>query len=150
VKAQRLVELLIKKKMTIAVVESCTGGAFMAELVRVPGVSEVFRGGMVAYSEEMKIKVLDVKPDTISRFGVVSTQVAVELAMHAKKNSRANICVAVTGYAGPTGDDVGKVCFGISINGKQYVMTKEFGNIGRGKVIDASVDFLLEWLCETI
>jgi PncC family amidohydrolase len=147
--AEKLVTLLKEKNMTIAVAESCTGGAFMAALVKIAGVSEVFGGGTVVYSEEAKVK-LGVRRETVDKYGVVSKQAAKEMANSIKLRSSASISVAITGFAGPTGERVGEVHFWIDISGKQYSIKKNFGKIGRDKVIDACVEFLIGWFCETL
>ena len=142
---QKLIELLKVKKLTIAAAESCTGGAFMAALVRVPGTSEVLCGGMVAYCPDTKVNLLGVKRATIDRYGVVSEEVAKEMAEGVRKKLGADIGVGITGFAGPTGERVGEVCFAIN----DLAVTKNFSGT-RSEVIDASVDFLIGWLCEKI
>lgn len=147
---ERLVKLLKDNGLTLAAAESCTGGAFMADLVKVPGVSEVFRGGMVTYSDDVKVELVGVKRETIKKFGVVSTHVAAEMAAGVRAKLGADIGVSVTGYAGPGGEDVGKVYFGIAVKDNQYTSVKKFVGMTRREVIDASVNYLVEWLCEKV
>jgi len=141
----RLIEILKSKNLKLAAAESCTGGAFMAALVRVPGTSEVLCGGMVAYCPDTKVNLLGVKRATIERHGVVSQEVAKEMAEGVKAKLGSDIGIGITGFAGPTGERVGEVCF--AMNG--LAVTKNFTGT-RCEVIDASVDFLVEWLCENI
>jgi len=145
----RLIGLLKEKKLTLAAAESCTGGAFMARCVLVSGASEVLRGGVVAYSEDLKVKLLGVKQETLDEHGVVSEQVAKEMAVGLRGKLGADIGVAITGFAGPTGDPVGEVCFAVAIGGDVFPVTKNFSGT-RSEIIDASVDFIGEWLCEAL
>ena len=148
-KSKRLIELLKSKGLTIAAAESCTGGAFMAALVRVSGASEVLRGGVVTYCDDVKVDVVGVERETIQQFGVVSTQTVAEMAAGVRLKFGAALGIGVTGYAGPGGEHVGKVCFGISVGKEVITVTRKFDG-ARGEVIDACVDFLIEWLCEKI
>jgi len=147
---EQLVRLLKSKKLTLAVAESCTGGELMASIVKVPGASEVFPGGVVAYSEESKIKLLGVNKEIIKIYGAVSREVATEMAMEIKSRLGADIGIAVTGFAGPGGARVGEVRFVLCINSGVFHATKNFADKTRSEVIDASVEFMAEWICEKI
>jgi nicotinamide-nucleotide amidase len=111
-------QLLKEKGLTIACAESCTGGKIGDRLTEVSGASDVFKGTIVAYSEASKSDVLSVKKEIISKHGVVSDQVASELAKGARKKFKSDVGISTTGYAGPTGGTkehpVGTVCIGIS------------------------------------
>lgn len=112
----KLVHPLRMKKWTISFAESVTAGGFMYCLTTVPGASEVFKGGIVAYSNEIKTDVLGVSKKTIEKYGVVSKEVAVEMATKVREMMGTTIGVGVTGYAGPDGGDefapVGRVYIG--------------------------------------
>jgi len=95
--------LLKEKGLTIATAESCTGGLVAATLVNVPGSSEYFKGSVVAYSNEVKEKVLGVNPETLNTFGAVSAQTAREMAEGVRKLLSADIGLSTTGIAGPGG-----------------------------------------------
>ena len=95
--------LLTSKEKTIAVAESCTGGALSSILTDVPGSSHYFREGIIAYSNEAKVRLLGVPPEIIRDFGAVSYQVAEEMASRVRKLSAADIGIAITGIAGPEG-----------------------------------------------
>ncbi|MCD6217548.1 CinA family protein [bacterium] len=114
--AERLLYPLKLKKMTIAFAESVTAGGFMYYLTSVPGASEVFKGGIVAYSNEIKTDVLGVSKETIERYGVVSKEVAIEMAKKVREMMGTTIGVGITGYAGPEGGDefapVGQIYIG--------------------------------------
>lgn len=113
-----VVRLLAEKKKTLATAESCTGGLIGQTITSVSGASEVFGFGFVTYANEAKEKILGVKSETLEKFGAVSAETAVQMAMGARKASGADIAVSVTGIAGPGGGSdekpVGLVYIGIS------------------------------------
>ena len=92
-----------KYELTVTTAESCTGGQIASRLVNVPGVSDVFREGFVTYSNKAKRKYLDVSKSTLKKYGAVSEQTAKEMAIGGAFASDSDICVAVTGIAGPDG-----------------------------------------------
>jgi len=100
--------LLRRKGLTLGVVESATGGLISHLLTNVPGSSDYYKGSVTAYSNEAKIKVVGVKEETISKYGAVSSQVAEEMAQGGRKILAADICLADTGIAGPSGATPGK------------------------------------------
>ena len=95
--------LLNERKQTLALAESCTGGAIADRVTNVPGASSVFLGGLVAYSNEVKQKFLGVRAETLKQHGAVSEAVAREMAGAARKKFGADFAIAVTGIAGPGG-----------------------------------------------
>ena len=100
--------LLRQKGLTLGVVESVTGGLISHLITNVPGGSDYYKGSVTAYSNEVKIKVVGVKEDTINKYGAVSYQVAEEMAQGGRKILAADICLADTGIAGPGGATSGK------------------------------------------
>lgn len=100
--------LLRRREWTLAIGESCTGGALAAAITSVPGASAYFRGGVVAYANEAKYRLLDVAPDLIERYGAVSEEVAGAMALGAQTVLRADVGVSVTGIAGPDGGTLEK------------------------------------------
>lgn len=98
-----VVELLKKHQLTMSTAESCTGGMVAAKLVSVSGVSEVFMQGMVTYSNEAKMRLLGVKEETLRKYGAVSGETAREMAAGGAAASGTDVCVAITGLAGPDG-----------------------------------------------
>jgi nicotinamide-nucleotide amidase len=96
-------EMLLLHGWTLAVGESCTGGSLAAAIASIPGASSYFRGGVVAYDNEAKRRLLDVAPDLIERFGAVSEEVAGAMALGARAALHADVGVSVTGVAGPDG-----------------------------------------------
>ena len=92
---------------TLATAESCTGGGIGNVLTTVPGASNVYKGGIISYCNEIKEKCLGVSGDTLASFGAVSAQVAQEMAQGARGVLNADIAVSVTGLAGPSADEFG-------------------------------------------
>jgi nicotinamide-nucleotide amidase len=103
-----VVKLLTQKKKTLALAESCTGGLIANRITNVPGASEIFRGGIVAYSNAAKEKILGVRAEILKNFGAVSEAVAREMAVGAREKFGADFSVSVTGIAGPGGGTVDK------------------------------------------
>ena len=126
----RLLELLKEHNLKIATAESCTGGLVSGVLCDIAGISKYFEEGFVTYSEDAKIKNLGVLPETIEHYGVVSCEVAEEMAMGAAERANANCAIATTGIAGPTGGTdtkpVGLVYMGVSLDGETTVVKKIF------------------------
>lgn len=151
-KAAEVVKRLAARNKKITFAESCTGGLAAAELVAVPDASKVFDGSFVTYAEEAKIALVGVEAHTVAKYGVVSEEVAREMAVGSAKRIGCAVGVGITGFAGPTGGTVnapvGTVCFGFYIDGKVYSFTVRFGNIGRNNVREKSVGFVYSTLCE--
>ena len=120
---QKLLEdignLLRKKDLTISVAESCTGGLIGYNLTSVPGSSDYFKGGVIAYSNEIKTNLLSVSPLTLKKFGAVSSETAGEMASGVKKLLKTDVGISSSGIAGPTGGSedkpVGTVALGVDI-----------------------------------
>jgi PncC family amidohydrolase len=105
---EKIGQWLVARRMTLAVAESCTGGLVGHRLTNVPGSSEYFLGGIIAYSNDAKQRLLGVSPDTLARFGAVSQETVREMAQGARRALEAHLAVAVTGIAGPGGGTPGK------------------------------------------
>ncbi len=151
---EQVVNKLIERGYRISFAESCTGGLCCGTLVNVPNASGVLDESYVTYANESKIKLVGVNAETIDSYGVVSEQVAREMAVGASKASGAEVGVGITGVAGPSGGtdkkSVGMVCFGFSINNKVISYTVQFGNLGRNTVRSKSVKFTLETLLDLL
>jgi nicotinamide-nucleotide amidase len=98
-----LVKLLTRKKQTLAIAESCTGGLLANRITNVAGASAVLLAGYICYANEAKIDILGIDPGTIERHGAVSEQVACAMAEGARKRARSTYALATTGVAGPSG-----------------------------------------------
>ncbi len=96
-------KLLLEKGLSISSAESCTGGLFASSLIDVPGISAVFDRGLVTYSGRAKIDELGVSKETLKSFGEVSEETAIEMAEGLHRVSGSDVCIAVTGIAGPDG-----------------------------------------------
>lgn len=99
---------LLQKHITLSCAESCTGGLFAETITKIPGISEVFDRGIVTYSNRAKMDELDVSESTLNTFGAVSEQTAVEMAEGLQKVTGSELCISVTGIAGPGGAVEGK------------------------------------------
>ena len=148
-----VVKLLKKHELTVTTAESCTGGLLAGTLVGVPGVSEVFREGFVTYSNKAKRKLLDVSKSTLKKYGAVSAQTAKEMAKGGVFATDADICVAITGLAGPDGatpeHPIGLVYIACYMNDKVHV--EEFRFKGdRQKIRERSVIQALDVLRRSI
>ena len=106
--AQEVGNLLRQKGLTLGIVESATGGLISHLITNIPGSSDYYKGSVTAYSNEVKIKVVGVKEDTINRYGAVSPEVAEEMALGGRRILASDICLADTGIAGPAGATPGK------------------------------------------
>jgi len=105
---QDIGNLLKQKGLTLGVVESATGGLLSHLITNIPGSSDYYKGSITAYSNEIKIKVVGVREDTINKHGAVSAQVVKEMAEGGRKAMGVDICLADTGIAGPGGATHGK------------------------------------------
>jgi PncC family amidohydrolase len=99
--ASSVVKRLAKKKLTLTVAESITGGGLAAAITEVAGSSKVFLGGVIAYADEIKINQLDVDAKTLKKFTAVSEEVAKEMAIGVRKKFNSDYAIATTGVAGP-------------------------------------------------
>ncbi|MDQ2994543.1 MAG: CinA family protein [Pseudomonadota bacterium] len=121
-KALHLTEVFTAAQLMVSTAESCTGGGIAAAITTIPGSAAVFDSGFVTYSNDAKQRLLGVKPVTLSSFGAVSEQTAIEMAEGALANSNADISVSVTGIAGPDGGTpdkpVGTVWFAFARRGQ--------------------------------
>jgi nicotinamide-nucleotide amidase len=123
-----LVRRLVARGETLATAESITGGAIADAIVRVPGASRAFRGGVVAYDNAVKTALLDVDPALLAEHGAVSEPVAAAMALGAVRRLDADLALATTGIAGPTGATEGKpvglVYLGLATRGGETVVRR--------------------------
>ena len=133
-KVAGLIDALREKKLTVGTAESCTAGMISARIADIPGSSDVLFGGIVSYSNDVKMKLLGVSGKTLREHGAVSEECAREMAEGARRALGCDIAVSVTGIAGPGGGTpekpVGTVCFGISDAGGTLTKTERFGEAG--------------------
>ena len=142
--SKNIVNKLIKKKLKISFAESCTGGLLSSAITSVSGSSKVFTLGLVAYSNQSKIKVLKVPKNIIRKYGSVSEQVCLAMLKNLNKISKTNISVSITGIAGPSGGTeikpVGLVYVGIKKGNRVEVKKYLFKNKGRSYIQKAAVN----------
>jgi len=152
--SHKIIKLLKNKKIKISFAESCTGGMLSSTITSVSGSSKIFNLGLVAYSNESKIKVLKISKKTIKKYGSVSEQVCKEMAKNVSKIGKTKMSVSVTGIAGPNGGTrkkpVGLVYVGIKkgniINIKKYL----FKNKGRSYIQRTTVNKCLGLILNAI
>ena len=140
---------LLKKGLTLTTAESCTGGLLAGRIVNVPGASNVFREGVITYSNDAKIKSLKVKEETLMNYGAVSEETVREMAIGGALLASADICVSITGIAGPDGGTedkpVGLVYIACVV--KEKLVVKKYNFRGsREKIRDYAVLSALDLL----
>ena len=147
-----LVSLFTEKKLTLSCAESLTGGLFASTITSIPGVSKIFKGGVVTYWNEAKANVISVSNDTIDEYGVVSSECASEMVRGVKKLFNTDVAISFTGNAGPTsmeGKPVGLVYIGIIV--KETVFTFEYMFEGdRNQIREACVKQGIKKILELI
>lgn len=145
-KAKHLSDLLVSKGLTISVAESCTGGSLSSSLTSISGASSYFNCGFITYSNQSKIDMLGVSPESIEMYGAVSEKVAHEMVTGAGQRSHSNLAVSITGIAGPSGGSaskpVGMVCLGFFFDGNVTTTTQFFSG-SRSDIVSQSVTFAL-------
>lgn len=124
----KVFDLLVEQNQTLTSAESITGGDIATSFTKIPGASRVYLGGVIAYSNLLKVQECLVEPKTIKNYGPVSSQVAAEMARGIKRKFGSNISVATTGFAGPrTGEEpVGTVFTSVIVNEEQLTQKHQF------------------------
>lgn len=145
---KRVIEKLRERGLLLATAESCTGGLCAKRLTDVAGASQVFCGGVVSYTNDVKMRLLGVKEETLAQFGAVSGETAREMAEGARQATGADVAVSVTGVAGPSSDDMGNVVgtVFIAFSSEQETISEKLQLSGdREKIREQSVNAML-WL----
>jgi nicotinamide-nucleotide amidase len=141
--ANKIIKKLIKKKLKISFAESCTGGLLSSSITSIRGSSKVFNLGLVTYSNKAKIGVLKVPKKIISKYGAVSRECCLAMVKNLSKISKANICVSITGIAGPNGGTklkpVGLVYIAIKKGNEIIIKENLFKNKNRIAIQKATV-----------
>ena len=132
---KKIISLIKRKKMRLAIAESCTGGMLSSAITSVSGSSKVFTMGLVTYSNQAKIDILKISQKIIKRYGAVSVQCCLAMVNNLSKISKSKVCVAITGIAGPKGGSrqkpIGLVYIGIKVGRKVILNKCNFKNKGR-------------------
>jgi len=151
---KKVVNKLIKKKITISVVESCTGGLLSSAITSISGSSQIFSCGLVTYSNQTKSDILKISKRFIKKHGAVSSQCCMAMVGNLSKISKSNICVSITGIAGPKGGSkekpVGLVYIGIKKSNKINVNKYLFKNKGRHYIQNASLKKALKLIFNSL
>ena len=153
---KRIVSLLSKKRLKIAIAESCTGGMLSSSITTVSGASKVFTMGLVTYSNQAKINTLRVPKKIIKKYGAVSVQCCLAMVDSLSKISKSKVCLSITGIAGPKGGSkkkpVGLVYIGIKIGKKVIINKCSFKNRGRifiqRQTVKKSLNLLLKLIIQ--
>lgn len=152
--AERVAEMLSEAKLTISVAESCTGGMLGSTLTDISGAGEYLEGGIISYSNEIKINRLGVEKEIIEKFGAVSPECAYDMALKCRKLFNTDIALSITGLAGPTGGTpqkpVGLVYFGIADKDDILVEKQLFSPTSRQFIRERSVAFALNMIMKRI
>ena len=140
---KNIIQRLIKKKLSISVAESCTGGMLSSSITSISGASKIFNIGLVTYSNLAKIKLLKVSSSNIKRYGAVSEKCCLKMVEGLSKLSKSKINISITGIAGPKGGSknkpVGLVYIGIKKGKKISISKYLFKNRNRENIRKNSV-----------
>ena len=146
----KIVKLLTKKKLTLSFAESCTGGLLASSITSISGSSKVFNMGLVTYSNNAKVKLLQVPKKTITKYGAVSYETSLSMVKNLSKISKANISISITGVAGPNGGTkakpVGLVYIGLKKGSKIIVKKNYFKSKKRISIQKATVKQALKMI----
>ncbi len=140
--------ILKRKKLKLSIAESCTGGMLSNSITSISGSSKVFSMGLVTYSNQAKINILKIPRKTINKYGAVSVQCCLAMVNNLSKISKTNICVSITGIAGPKGGSklkpVGLVYIGIKKDKIVKINRYLIKNKGRNYIQKATVNKALK------
>ena len=151
---KKIISLIKRKKMKLAIVESCTGGMLSSAITSVSGSSKVFNLGLITYSNQAKTSILKVPQKIIKKYGAVSVQCCLAMVNNLSKISNSKICISITGIAGPYGGSkqkpIGLVYIGIKIGKKVMINKCNFKNKGRIFIQKQTVKKSLNLLAQLI
>ena len=150
---EKIGELLKSKNLSLSTAESCTGGSIAALVTSVPGSSEYFNGGIVAYSNEVKMSLLHVSAETLEKYGAVSRETVIEMVKGAMKALKTDCAVATSGIAGPGGGTAEKpvgTVWVAAANKNEIVTFRQEGDDGRGENVQKAIRNALMMLCECL
>ena len=151
---QLLHKKLIRKKFTISVAESCTGGLLAHNLTKLANSSKYFQMGLITYSNQAKIKILKVKENIISKYGAVSNECCKAMVLNLSKISKSKINVSITGIAGPGGGTkdkpVGLVYIGVKKGKNLLIIKNKFNSGDRNKIQRLTVKKAIKLIIDLI
>jgi PncC family amidohydrolase len=150
---ENIAEILLKRNLTLSTAESCTGGNIAHQVTLVPGSSEYFKGGVVSYSNDVKLRVLGVSSESLEAHGAVSREVVTEMLAGAVRVLDTDCAVATSGVAGPGGGTpekpVGTVWIGARVGEKDVIRLFRFGT-DRSLNIESATEAALRLLLELL
>ena len=152
---KKIINKLIKNKITISVAESCTGGLIASEITSVPNSSNIFNLGLVTYSNQSKEKLLKIKKQNLKKYGAVSAQICKDMVENLFKLSKTDLCISTTGIAGPSGGSklkpVGLVYIGIKFKKISKIYMYNFNKkLERNKIQKKTVNTAFNLLDQII
>ena len=151
---KKIIVLLKRKKLKLAIAESCTGGMLSSAITSVSGSSKIFIMGLVTYSNQAKIDILKIPQKIIKKYGAVSVKCCLAMVNNLSKISKSKVCVSITGIAGPKGGStlkpVGLVYIGIRVEKKVFVNKCNFKNKDRAYIQKQTVKKSLNLLLKLI
>ena len=151
---KKLHKQFTKKKLTISVAESCTGGLLAHNLTKLANSSKYFQMGLVTYSNEAKIKILKVNRNIIKKYGAVSKECCEAMVKNLSKISKSKINVSITGIAGPGGETkdkpIGLVYIGIKIGKYLLILENKFESKNRSSIQQITVKKVLKKIIKII
>ena len=151
---KKIISLIKRKRMKLAIAESCTGGMLSSAITSVSGSSKIFTMGLVTYSNQAKTSILKVPQKIIKKYGAVSVQCCLAMVNNLSKISNSKVCISITGIAGPKGGSkqkpVGLVYIGIKIGKKVMINKCNFRNKGRIFIKKQTVKKSLNLLAQLI
>ena len=152
--SKKVVNLLSKKALKISFAESCTGGLLSSSITSISGSSKVFTLGLITYSNQAKVKLLKVSPNTLKKHGAVSYETCLSMVKNLSKISKTNVSISVTGIAGPNGGTrnkpVGMVYIGLKKGTKILVKKFIFKSKKRISIQRSTVNEAFKLILKTI
>ena len=150
---EELGNLLKSKKLSLSTAESCTGGGVAAAITSVAGSSEYFMGGIVAYSNDVKVSLLHVSSETLEKYGAVSRETVMEMAAGAMNTLKTDCAIATSGIAGPRGGSlekpVGTIWIAVAYK-NEIVTVMQTGDNGRVKNVQNAIQNAMDLLIEIL
>lgn len=150
---EELGNLFKSKKLSLSTAESCTGGGVAAAITSVAGSSEYFMGGIVAYSNDVKVSLLHVSSETLEKYGAVSRETVMEMAAGAMNTLKTDCAIATSGIAGPGGGSlekpVGTIWIAVAYK-NEIVTVMQTGDNGRAKNVQNAIQNAMDLLIEIL
>ena len=150
---EELGNLLKSKKQSLSTAESCKGGGVAAAITSVAGSSEYFMGGIVAYSNDVKVSLLHVSSETLEKYGAVSRETVMEMAAGAMNTLKTDCAIATSGIAGPGGGSlekpVGTIWIAVAYK-NEIVTVMQTGDNGRAKNVQNAIQNAMDLLIEIL